>query len=87
MQLMEQRLGLLQIDRVEAFSEPVIKRSEKIVGLLPLARSKHVQKRAASCIFAVRNPITGIAGCCALAASGHTAALPSPAMNARLFIE
>jgi len=24
------------------------------IGLLPLARSKHVQKRAASCIFAVR---------------------------------
>ena len=30
-----------------------------------------------------RNPITGIAGCCARAASGHAAALPSPAMNSR----
>jgi len=30
-----------------------------------------------------RNPITGIAGCCARAASGHAAAPPSRVMNAR----
>jgi len=31
-----------------------------------------------------QDPITGIAGCCARAASGHAAAvLPSPAMNSR----
>jgi hypothetical protein len=33
------------------------------------------------------NAITGIAGCCARAASGHVAAAPpSSAMKARLFI-
>jgi hypothetical protein len=31
-------------------------------------------------------PITGIAGCCALAASGHAAAPPSPAMNSRRLV-
>ena len=30
-------------------------------------------------------PITGIADCCAPAASGHTAAPPSSAMNTRRF--
>jgi len=29
----------------------------------------------------LRNPITGIAGCCARAASGHAAAPPSVAKN------
>src|SRR6516165_7706204 len=33
---------------------------------------------------ALRNPITGIGGCCARAASGHTAAPPISVMNARL---
>ena len=37
MQLIEQRLGLLQIERVEAFGEPAIDRSEKLAGLIPLA--------------------------------------------------
>jgi hypothetical protein len=32
---------------------------------------------------ALRNPTTGTAGCCARTASGHAAALPSPAMNCR----
>ena len=32
---------------------------------------------------ALRNPITGIAGCCARAASGHAAAPPSSVMNSR----
>jgi hypothetical protein len=36
-QLIEQRLGLLQIARVEALGEPVVDRSEKIAGLIPLA--------------------------------------------------
>ena len=36
-QLIEQRLGLFQIKRVEAFGEPAIDRSEKIAGFLPLA--------------------------------------------------
>jgi hypothetical protein len=35
----------------------------------------------------LRNPTTGIAGCCALAASGHaTAAPPMSVMNSRRFI-
>ena len=33
MQLTEQSLGLLQIERVEALGEPAIDRSEKIAGL------------------------------------------------------
>ena len=32
----EQRLGLLQVERVEAFGEPAVDRREKIAGLLPL---------------------------------------------------
>jgi len=32
-----------------------------------------------------RNPITGIAGCCACAASGHAAAPLNSAMKSRLF--
>src|SRR5262245_2519637 len=31
----------------------------------------------------LRNPITGVAGCCARAANGHAAALPSNVMNSR----
>jgi hypothetical protein len=31
----------------------------------------------------LRNPINGIAGCCALAASGHAAAAPNVAKNIR----
>src|SRR5262245_20735573 len=34
----------------------------------------------------LRNPITGIAGCCARAASGHAAAPPSSVMNSRRLI-
>jgi hypothetical protein len=36
-QLVEQRLGLLQIERVEAFNEPAVDRSEYVTGLVPLA--------------------------------------------------
>jgi hypothetical protein len=37
MQFIEQRLNLLQIERVEAFGEPAIDRSEKVAGLRPPA--------------------------------------------------
>jgi len=33
--------------------------------------------------MALSQPITGIAGCCARATSGHEAALPSVTMNSR----
>ena len=36
-QLAEQDLRLLQIERVEAFSEPAVDRSEKFAGLISLA--------------------------------------------------
>ena len=36
-QLVEQGLGLLQIERIKALGEPAVDRSEKIAGLLPLA--------------------------------------------------
>src|ERR1700730_10624241 len=36
-QLGEQSLGFLKIERVEAFDEPVVDRREKIAGLLSLA--------------------------------------------------
>ena len=35
---------------------------------------------------APKNPITGIAGCCARATSGHAAAAPSRVMNSRRLI-
>ena len=37
MQLVEQRLGLLQIERIEGLGEPAVDRREKIVGLVSLA--------------------------------------------------
>jgi hypothetical protein len=36
-QLLQQRLRLFQIERVEAFGEPTVDRGEKITGLIPLA--------------------------------------------------
>ena len=36
-QLVEQRLGFLQVESVESFGEPTIDRSEKIVGLISLS--------------------------------------------------
>ena len=49
-QLVEQRLRLLQIERVEAFGEPAIDRGEKIAGLIPLAlialEPRHAHRRA-----------------------------------------
>ena len=44
------RLGLLQIERVEAFGEPAVDRSEKFAGLIPLAliapEPRHAHRRA-----------------------------------------
>ena len=36
-QLLQQRLRLLQIERVEAFGEPAVDRSEKFASLIPIA--------------------------------------------------
>jgi hypothetical protein len=36
-QFIEQRLRLLQIERIEAFGEPALDRSEKLASLFPLA--------------------------------------------------
>jgi hypothetical protein len=36
-QLIEQRLSLLQIEGVEAFGEPAVDRSEKVASFVPLA--------------------------------------------------
>ena len=36
-QLVQQRLSLFQIKRVEALGEPAVDRSEQIAGLIPLA--------------------------------------------------
>ena len=48
-------------------------------------RAQRGAYRSASALL--RNPITGIAGCCARAASGHAAAAPpSSVMNSRRFI-
>jgi hypothetical protein len=35
-QLVEQALGLFQIERVKAFGKPAIDRNEKLTGLIPL---------------------------------------------------
>jgi hypothetical protein len=47
---MEQRLSLLQIERVEAFGEPAVDRSEEIEGLIALAlispEPRHAHRRA-----------------------------------------
>jgi tetratricopeptide (TPR) repeat protein len=48
--LVKQRLGLFQIERVEALGEPAVDRSEQIVGLIPLAlmapEPRHAHRRA-----------------------------------------
>src|SRR5215472_16660756 len=46
-QLVEQGLGLLQVERIEAFGEPTIDRREKIVGLLTFARHSRAMRIAA----------------------------------------
>ena len=40
MQLIEQRLSLLQVERVETLGEPAVDRSEEIASLLRLPRSR-----------------------------------------------
>jgi hypothetical protein len=49
-QLVEQRLSLFQIERVEAFGEPAENRSEKLAGVIPLAliapKPRHARRRA-----------------------------------------
>ncbi len=45
-QLIEQRLGFFQIERIEAFGEPAIARSEQIQTFTPLCRgsgARHVR--------------------------------------------
>jgi len=48
--LIKQRLSLLQIERVETFSEPAVDRGEKIACLIPLAliapEPRHAHRRA-----------------------------------------
>ena len=48
-ELLQQRLGLLQIERIEAFGEPTVGRSEKIASLIPLAliapEPRHADRR------------------------------------------
>jgi hypothetical protein len=45
MQLVKKRLGLLQIERVEAFGEPAIDRGEKSAGLILLALVAQPQQK------------------------------------------
>jgi len=49
-QLVEQRLGLLQIERVEAFGEPAVDRREQLARFVPLAlitpKPRHTHRRA-----------------------------------------
>ena len=51
----------------------------------PSAERRRPDERIRCSDPACRNPITGIAGCCARAASGHAAAPPSSVMNSRRF--
>ena len=50
LQLFEQRLGLFQIERIEAFGEPAVDWSEKIAGFIALAlvapEPRHAHRRA-----------------------------------------
>jgi hypothetical protein len=50
LQLIEQRLGLLQIECVETFGKPTVDRREKIAGIIVLALSmpmaSEVERRA-----------------------------------------
>ena len=60
-QLIEQRLSLLQIERIKPFGEPAVDRSEKFAGLIPLAliapEPRHAHRRAqlpGLCLLLVR---------------------------------
>ena len=48
-QFLEQGLGLLQVKPVKTFSEPVIDRSEKIVGFLPFSMPAPEPRHAHRC--------------------------------------
>jgi len=61
-QLVEQRLSLFQIERVDAFGEPAVDRGEKIAGRIPLAliapQPRHTHRRAqlpGLCLLLTRN--------------------------------
>src|SRR5262249_44337637 len=61
-QFVEQRLGLPQVERIEAFGEPVVDRSEKFASLLPPALTApepcHAHRRAqfpGLCLLLTRN--------------------------------
>ena len=62
--------------------------STKPASFSPWRNARRLRSTTVSGDVGLRNPITGIAPCCALAASGHeiTAAPPSSVMNSRRFI-
>ena len=45
-QLVEQNLGLFQVERVKPFGEPAVDRSEKLASLVPLALVAPEPRRA-----------------------------------------
>jgi FixJ family two-component response regulator len=53
------------------------------IGIDEKTLTKHFCYDAVADVL-LRNPTTGIAGCCACAASGHATALLSSVMNSRL---
>ena len=53
-QLLDQRLRLFQIKRIEAFSEPAVDRSEKLASLIPLALIAPEPRHAHRCAELVR---------------------------------
>jgi hypothetical protein len=73
-QLVEQRLGVLQIERVEAFGEPAIDRSEQFANLLRLPliapEPRHTHRRAqlqGFCLLLRCNGVVELAECCIVA--------------------
>ena len=57
-----------------------------VAGVLQTLAESAQKSEIASCVWLLRNPTTGIAVCCASAASGHAAAEPpSSVMNSRRF--
>jgi hypothetical protein len=52
-------------------------------GFAQARRNASTKCAVSSGDLALRYPITGIAGCCARAASGHAAALPMSVMKSR----
>jgi hypothetical protein len=58
--------------------------SIKPASFRPLRNASTKRADPAADVF-LMNPITGVPGCCARAASGHAAAPPSSVMNSRRF--